>query len=86
MQKQKTMKKSILLKRISAESPDFFKKITKIAVSIGAIGVAIVTAPVTFGISLPATIITAGGYMAAIGGAAAAVAKTTVKNPEELQD
>ncbi len=79
-----------ILKRITSESPTFFKKIQAIGITIGVIGVAILATPVTlatFGIVyvLPATISTIASHMAAAGTVAAAVAKTTVADPSVLE-
>lgn len=61
------------IERVKKPTPNYFKKIIKIGIALGAIGGAIATAP----IALPAAIVTAGGYLATAGIIAAAVAKTT---------
>ncbi len=62
------MKKE-LVQRIISPTPSFFKKIRTIGLSLGAIGAAILTAP----ISLPATVISIAGYLATAGIVASAV-------------
>jgi len=61
--------------RFKAESPSFFKKITNVMIGIGAVGLAIVSAPV----ALPAALVTAAGYAIAIGTTGAAISKLTKK-------
>jgi hypothetical protein len=61
--------------RFRAESPNFFKKLTNVMVGIGAVGLAIVAAPV----ALPTALITAAGYAIAIGTTGAAISKLTKK-------
>jgi len=73
-----------LLTRLTNESPNFFKKIQAIGITLGAVGVAILAIPASV-IVLPATLTTVAGYFIAIGSVAAAVAKTTVANPEVLK-
>lgn len=62
-----------IIKRISEPTPPFWKKVRKIAIALGLIGTAIVTAP----ISLPAGIITIGGYLVTAGTVATVLAQTT---------
>jgi hypothetical protein len=71
-----------LTKRWKAETPDFWKKVQKIGVGIGAIGGVLVSAPV----ALPAALVTIGGYMVAVGSVAAVLSKLTVKDPSVLLD
>lgn len=72
-----------IMKRMSAESPSFFKKIQAIGISLGAAGAAILVIPASV-IVFPTAIITAAGYFVAVGAVAAAVAKSTVKDPAVL--
>ncbi len=71
-----------IIKRVKLESPDIFKKITNIGLTVGAVGGAILLAPVSF----PAIITTMAGYLVAIGGVASAVAKITVKDSDKLNN
>lgn len=64
-----------LKERFNAESPKFFKKLTNVMIGIGAVGLAIVGAPIT----LPAALVTAAGYAIAIGTTGAAISKLTKK-------
>ena len=63
---------SQLKERLKAPTPAFFKKLKKIGLAIAAVGAAIVTAP----ISLPAIIVTIGGYLALAGGVTVIVSQT----------
>lgn len=73
---------SKLVKRWKAETPDFWKKVQKIGIGIGAVGGIIVSAPV----ALPAALITVGGYMVAVGSIAAVLSKLTVKDATVLEE
>ncbi len=74
-----------LLTRISSESPDFFKKIIGIGITLGAVGAALVSLPtIVPALILPPIVSTLGGYFIAAGTVAAAVAKTTVKDQTVL--
>lgn len=73
---------SKLAKRWKAETPEFWKKVQKVGLAIGAIGGVIVSAPVV----LPAGLITLGGYMVAVGSVAAVLSKLTVVDASVLED
>jgi hypothetical protein len=60
-------------RRWKAQTPPFFKKVINIGLTVGMIGTALVTMP----ISLPVALATAGSYMVAVGVTAATVAKLT---------
>ncbi|HEY0898079.1 MAG TPA: hypothetical protein VGE66_16055 [Chitinophagaceae bacterium] len=62
--------------RLTAPTPGFFRKIRNIGLVLGAIGGAILAAPV----SLPATIITVAGYLATAGLVASAVSATAIED------
>ena len=66
-----------LLNRIQAPTPDFFKKVIRLAIALGAVGATLVALPtaVPF-IALPPIISTIGGYFVAAGIVAGSVAKT----------
>jgi ABC-type xylose transport system permease subunit len=76
---QKIMK-SELVDRIKSPTPTFFKKIRTVGLTLGAIGGAILTAPIT----LPATIITIAGYLATAGMVASAI--STVAKEDRTVD
>lgn len=63
-----------LAARLQAPTPKFFRTVRVISLVLGAVGTAILTAPVT----LPAAIVTIAGYIATAGAVAAAVSSTTV--------
>jgi ABC-type xylose transport system permease subunit len=65
---QKNMKSEIT-GRIKSPTPKFFKKIRTIGLTLGAIGGALLAAPIT----LPATVVTIAGYLATAGIVASAV-------------
>lgn len=69
-------KKLTLNERLSAPTPSFFKKIRNIGLTLGAIGGALLTAPVT----LPAAVVTVAGYLVTAGIVASAVSVTAVEN------
>ena len=62
-----------LVKRAASPTPGFFKRLRNIGLAIAAIGTAIATAP----ISLPAVIVSIGGYLAVAGGVIGAVSQIT---------
>lgn len=64
--------------RLTLPTPRFFKKIRNIGLTLGAVGGAILAAPVT----LPAVIITIAGYLATAGLVASAISTAVVENPE----
>ena len=64
--------------RWSAKTPTFWKKVQRIGIVAGALGAAIIAAP----IALPAALITASGYLVAVGGVAATLSHFTVDNIE----
>ena len=68
-------------RRWFAKTPKFFKKVIKVGIGVGVIGGIIATLPVT----LPAAVVTLGGYMVATGTVAAAIAKLTVEDINEIK-
>jgi hypothetical protein len=71
-----------LKKRWNAETPSFWKKVQRIGIVAGAVGAAIAAAP----IALPAAIVTASGYLIAVGSVTAALSQLTVENKKDLVD
>ena len=69
-----------LKKRWKAETPKFWKTVQKIGIAAGALGAVLVSAP----ISLPASLITIGGYLITAGGVTAALSQLTVKDSKQL--
>ena len=87
-QNNKTMKEIFakiigheLSTRLGAETPKFFKKVRIVGLALLAVGGSIATAT----IALPAIVITAGGYMAFVGGTMVAVAQTAVADTSVLE-
>lgn len=62
-----------LAERLSEPTPKFFKKLRNIAVTLGIIGGAILASPIT----LPAIVVTIGGYFVVAGTVGASLAQTT---------
>ena len=65
--------------RIRLESPRLFKKTTNACLLLGTIGIALVSLP----ISLPASIVSLGGYFVSAGIIGASISKLTVKDSIE---
>lgn len=69
-----------VIDRLNSPTPKWFKRIKRIGLTLTAVSVAILTAPV----SLPAGLITAAGYIATAGAVATAVSSTAVNvEPDE---
>ena len=64
--------KTEITDRIKSPTPKFFKKIRTIGLTLGAVGGALLAAP----IALPATIISIAGYLATAGIVASAISTT----------
>ncbi len=62
-----------IIQRAKSPTPGFFKKLRNIGLTIAAIGAAILSAPV----SLPATIVSIGGYFAVTGTVIGAISQIT---------
>ena len=65
--------------RWSAKTPKFWKRVQKIAITIGAIAGVIVTAP----ISLPVAVVTVASYAITVGTVAATLSQLTVESNEQ---
>ncbi len=63
-----------LMQRWASLTPKFFKILRNVGLVIGAVGTAILTAPIT----LPATLITISGYLVTAGGVVTAVSQLTM--------
>ena len=64
---------SKIVDRIKAPMPKFFKVLRNIGLIMAGVGTVLLTAPV----SLPATVVTIGGYLVTAGGVATAVSQIT---------
>ena len=71
-----------LKERWQSKTPTFWKKVQRIGVALGVIGATIVAAPV----ALPASLVTAAGYLVAVGGVTAALSQLTVEDKKESED
>ena len=67
-----------LAKRWNAPTPKFWKRVQRVAIIAGAVAGVILTAPV----SLPAVVVTAAGYVVAVGTAVATTAQLTKEPPK----
>jgi hypothetical protein len=65
-----------LKKRWNSKTPQFWKKVQRIAILVGAVAGTIIAAP----IALPAAVITVAGYAVAVGTAVATVSQFTVED------
>lgn len=65
--------------RWNAPTPKFWKRVQKIAITLGAVAGVILTAPV----SVPAAVITVAGYVATAGTVAATLSQLTIDNNEQ---
>lgn len=61
------------IKRIKSPTPKYFKKVRAVGITLGAVGAALIAAPV----ALPATVTTIAGYLICFGSVSAALAQTT---------
>ncbi len=66
--------------RWKAETPNFWKKVGNVGLGIGAVGAILVSGT----IALPATIVTIGGYMVAVGSVTKVLSKLTVKDSSDV--
>lgn len=74
---------NIIIKRLLADTPSFFKKIIALMVSVGAIGAALLVPDVAA--QLPPIFGKLAGYMVTAGVVGGVLAKLTVKDPEALK-
>jgi hypothetical protein len=74
--KQKIMEEKTIKERWKAKTPKFWKKVQRIGLVAGAVGAALLAAP----IALPAAILTGAGYLVAVGGVTATLSQLTVDN------
>jgi len=64
--------------RWSAKTPKFWKRVQKVAITLGAVAGVLVAAPIT----LPAAVVTVAGYAITAGTVAATLSQLTVENNE----
>ena len=67
-----------IIKRLTEETPLFFKKLRNIGLTLAAISAAIVAAPV----AVPAVLVKVAGYLAVAASVTGAVSQAAVKNDE----
>ena len=79
MEKDKVLSLSNWTRRMKGETPSFWKRVRNTALTLGAIGGALLALPASI-IILPAAIITTAGYMVAVGAVGAALSQATVKD------
>jgi hypothetical protein len=68
-----------IAQRWSAPTPKFWKRVQKIAITIGAVAGVIVTAPIT----LPVAVVTVASYAITVGTVAATLSQLTVESNEQ---
>lgn len=68
-----------IVDRITSETPPFFKKIRTLMITVGAIGGALLAAPVV----LPPLLITVAGYLVTVGSVGAVLSQMTVQSPQQ---
>lgn len=73
------MEEKTIKQRWNAKTPKFWKKVQRIGLVAGALGAAIIAAPV----ALPAALITGAGYLVAIGGVTATLSQLTVEDSQK---
>ncbi|MBC7884146.1 MAG: hypothetical protein H7X99_01625 [Saprospiraceae bacterium] len=66
------------MERWAAPTPKFFKVIRNVGLVLGAVGTALLTAPV----SIPAVLVSISGYLVTAGGVITAVSQLTILNDE----
>lgn len=64
--------------RWSAKTPKFWKKVQKVAITLGAVAGVLIAAPIT----LPAAVVTVASYAITAGTVAATLSQLTVENNE----
>lgn len=69
--------------RLQSKTPKFFKKVRTAGLILAAAGGAILTAPATLGLSIPAAVLSVGTYLALSGAVASAVSQLATTNEEE---
>ena len=73
---------SQLRKRWNGKTPEFWKKIQKVAIVAGALAATLLAAPVT----LPAAVVAAAGYVITAGTVAATLSQFTVEDTETINN
>jgi len=68
-----------LIERWKAETPNFWKKVGNIGVAIGSVGAILVSGTIV----VPATLVTIGGYMVAVGSVTKILSKLTIKDGQD---
>lgn len=69
-----------IIERVKAPTPNFFKKLRSIGLVLAGIGAVLITAPV----SLPAVLVTAGGYMATAGSVISVISQLTNESDDAV--
>lgn len=68
-----------LKERFTSETPDFFKKVRTIGLTLAAVGGAIMASPV----ALPVALVSVAGYLVTAGAVVTAVSSAVVNGPEK---
>lgn len=75
----------IIMKRWKAETPDFFKKVKKVAVTIGTSATAVWVANSSMSLNLADPVLEVCKYTIAFCAAVGLTSQLTAKNPQNLQ-
>lgn len=67
-----------IIRRWKAPTPRFWKRVQKVAITVGAVAGVLIAAPIT----LPAVVVTAAGYAITAGTVAATLSQLTVESNE----
>ena len=68
--------------RWSAKTPKFWKKVQRVAITIGAIAGVIIAAPIT----LPVAVVTVASYAITVGTVAATLSQLTIETNDERKE
>ena len=68
--------------RWSAKTPKFWKKVQRVAITVGAIAGVIIAAPIT----LPVAVVTVASYAITVGTVAATLSQLTVETNDERKE
>lgn len=71
-----------IIKRVQSPTPKLFQVLRNVGLVLAAVGGVVITAPV----SLPAVVVTVGGYLTVAGGILSTVSQITVEDSAKNED
>jgi len=71
-----------IIKRVQSPTPKLFQVLRNVGLVLAAVGGVVITAPV----SLPAVVVTVGGYLTVAGGILSAVSQITVEDSAKKEE